>query len=396
MLLGGAWCFAGLMYLQCKFRMETSTRFSGRILNRSISGVAGGRGSVAFRVEWERRRRNGGGMDLYGSFLRPLLFSLPAEAAHNLAMAGLRVAPQGALRAAFGPTPSDPVKLFGLEFPNRVGLAAGMDKNAAALGAWEAMGFGFLEAGTITALPQPGNPKPRCFRHPAQRALVNRMGFNNAGASEVARRLGKLKARGHWPAVPVGINIGKSKVTPNDQAASDYVTSFKLLQPYGDYFAINVSSPNTPELRALQQADSLARIIRAVRMVDGGKPVLVKIAPDLDEAQIAEIAGVAAAEGLAGIIATNTTLDQTSLPPSARQAGGLSGAPLTDRATEVLKILRRHTNLPIVASGGVMSASDARQKIDAGADLVQIYTGFVYSGPALIRSITAELASSRN
>jgi dihydroorotate dehydrogenase len=217
------------------------------------------------------------------------------------------------------------------------------------------------------------------------------MGFNNAGASEVARRLGKLKARGHWPAVPVGINIGKSKVTPNDQAASDYVTSFKLLQPYGDYFAINVSSPNTPDLRALQSGDSLARIIRAVRMVDGGKPVLVKIAPDLDEAQIAEIAGVAASEGLAGIIATNTTLDQNSLPPSARQAGGLSGAPLTERATDVLKILRQHTNLPIVASGGVMSAADARQKIDAGADLVQIYTGFVYSGPALIRSITSEL-----
>jgi dihydroorotate dehydrogenase len=295
------------------------------------------------------------------------------------------------LQMAFGPVPHDPVKLFGLEFPNRVGLAAGMDKNAAALESWEAMGFGFLEAGTITALPQPGNPKPRCFRHPAQRALVNRMGFNNAGASEVARRLGKLKARGHWPAVPVGINIGKSKVTPNDQAASDYVTSFKLLQPYGDYFAINVSSPNTPDLRALQSGDSLARIIRAVRMVDGGKPVLVKIAPDLDEAQIAEIAGVAASEGLAGIIATNTTLDQNSLPPSARQAGGLSGAPLTERATDVLKILRRHTNLPIVASGGVMSAADARQKIDAGADLVQIYTGFVYSGPALIRSITSEL-----
>lgn len=330
-------------------------------------------------------------MDLYGSFLRPLLFFLPAEAAHNLALAGLRWTPRAALRAAFGPAPRDPVKLFGLEFPNRVGLAAGMDKNAAALGAWEAMGFGFLEAGTITALPQPGNPKPRCFRHPEQRALLNRMGFNNAGASAVARRLGKLKASGRWPAVPVGINIGKSKVTPNEQAASDYVTSFKLLQPYGDYFAINVSSPNTPELRALQERDSLARIIRAVRMVDGGKPVLVKIAPDLDEAQIAEIAEVAAAEGLAGIIATNTTLDQNCLPPSARQAGGLSGAPLTQRATEVIKILRRHTNLPIVASGGVMSAADARQKIDAGANLVQIYTGFVYAGPALIREITAGL-----
>ena len=330
-------------------------------------------------------------MDFYRSFLRPFLFLLPAEAAHNVALAGLRLVPRSVLRAGFGPTPRDPVKLFGLEFPNRVGLGAGMDKNASALGAWEAMGFGFIEAGTITALPQPGNPKPRCFRHPAQRALINRMGFNNAGASVIARRLAKLKASGRWPAVPVGINIGKSKVTPNDQAASDYVTSFRLLQPFGDYFTINVSSPNTPELRALQERDSLARIIRALRMVDGGKPVLVKIAPDLDDAQIAEIAAVAESEGLAGIIATNTTLDQSAIPSGERQSGGLSGAPLSERSTEVIQILRRHTNLPIVASGGVMSAEDARHKIEAGANLVQIYTGFVYSGTALIRSITAGL-----
>lgn len=330
-------------------------------------------------------------MDIYTTILRPLLFLLPAEAAHNLALAGLRWTPRAALRAAFGPTPQDPVRLFGLEFPNRVGLGAGMDKNAVALRAWEAMGFGFVEAGTVTALPQPGNPKPRCFRHRERHALVNRMGFNNAGASEVAKRLGKLKSSGRWPSVPVGINIGKSKATPNDQAASDYVTSMRLLQPLGDYFTINVSSPNTPDLRALQEGESLAAIVRALRKVDGGKPVLVKISPDLDETGIAEIARVAESEGLAGLIATNTTLDQTSLPAEARQQGGLSGAPLSARSTQVIEILRRHTNLPIVASGGVMTPEDARRKIEAGANLVQIYTGFVYSGPALIRSITAAL-----
>ena len=271
-----------------------------------------------------------------------------------------------------------------------------MDKDARALPAWEALGFGFIEVGTVTALPQPGNPKPRCFRHPESRVLVNRMGFNNEGADIISKRLARLKASGRWPSVPVGINIGKSKVTPNSEAVSDYATSFRLLQPYGDYFTINVSSPNTPELRALQAAESLSRIIRAIRALDGGKPVLVKISPDLDEQQIAEIAGVADQEGLAGLIATNTTLDQNSLPPSKRQAGGLSGTPLSDRATEVVKTLRRHTRLPIVASGGVMSATDARKKIEAGADLVQIYTGFVYSGPALIRRITAGLSRIEN
>jgi dihydroorotate dehydrogenase len=332
-------------------------------------------------------------MDLYKSTLRPLLFGLPAEAAHNLALFGLRVTPRFALKKAFGALPQDPVRLFGLNFPNRVGLAAGMDKNASALRAWEAMGFGFIEAGTITALAQPGNPKPRCFRFPAQSALINRMGFNNAGASVIAKRLAKLKSSRRWPSVPVGINIGKSKVTPNDQAASDYATSFRLLLPFGDYFTINVSSPNTPELRALQERESLVRIIRSLRAVDAAKPLLVKIAPDLDEAQLAEIADVANSENLAGLIATNTTLDQSSVPPSARQQGGLSGAPLTRRSTEVIAILRTHTALPIIASGGVMSGAAAREKINAGASLVQLYTGFVYSGPALIRQITSALAA---
>jgi dihydroorotate dehydrogenase len=209
----------------------------------------------------------------------------------------------------------------------------------------------------------------------------------------IAKRLAKLKSSRRWPSVPVGINIGKSKVTPNDQAASDYATSFRLLLPFGDYFTINVSSPNTPELRALQERDSLVRIIRGLREVNAAKPVLVKIAPDLDEGQLAEIADVANSEGLAGLIATNTTLDQSAVPPESRQQGGLSGAPLSRRSTEVLKTLRRHTNLPIIASGGVMTGADAREKIDAGASLVQLYTGFVYSGPALIREITTALAA---
>jgi dihydroorotate dehydrogenase len=335
-------------------------------------------------------------MDIYSRFLKPFLFSLPPEAAHHLALFGLRFTPRIALKWAFGSTPSDPVSLFGLNFPNRVGLGAGMDKDALALPAWEALGFGFIEAGTVTALPQPGNPKPRCFRHPDKRALVNRMGFNNSGADAVSRRLARLKASGKWPGVPVGINIGKSKVTPNSEAVSDYVTSFRLLQTYGDYFTINVSSPNTPELRALQAPESLSRIIRAIRAIDGGKPLLVKISPDLDERQIAEIAGVADQEGLAGLIATNTTLDQNSLTPSKRQAGGLSGTPLSDRATEVVKTLRSHTRLPIVASGGVMGPKDARKKIEAGADLIQVYTGFVYSGPAIIRRISSELANNES
>lgn len=332
-------------------------------------------------------------MDLYHSFLRPLLFCLPAEAAHNLALLGLRTTPRRALKTAFGPMPQDPVRLFGLSFPNRVGLAAGMDKNASALGAWESMGFGFIEAGTITALAQPGNPKPRCFRFPGQSALINRMGFNNAGASAIAKRLSKLKSSSRWPSVPVGINIGKSKITPNDQAASDYATSFRLLLPFGDYFTINVSSPNTPELRALQERESLVRIIQGLRAVDAAKPLLVKIAPDLDNAQLAEIADVANSEGLAGLIATNTTLDQSAILPELRQKGGLSGAPLSRRSTEVIQTLRTLTTLPIIASGGVMTSTDAREKIDAGASLVQIYTGFVYSGPALIRKITSALAA---
>jgi len=312
---------------------------------------------------------------------------MPAEAAHNFALLALRMTPPSLLRATFGPVPQKPVKLFGRAFPNPVGLAAGMDKNASALLAWEALGFGFVEAGTITALAQPGNPKPRCFRYPSRMALINRMGFNNAGASAVAERLARQKAAGRWPRVPVGINIGKSKVTPNEQAASDYATSYKLLLPFGDYFVVNVSSPNTPNLRALQDRDALAEIIRTLKRINNIKPLLVKIAPDLTDDAVRDIAALAESEQLSGLIATNTTLDHSSVPKNLDQQGGLSGSPLRQRSTEVVRILRSSTSLPIIASGGLMDTAAAQEKIDAGASLVQLYTGFVYNGPALIRDI---------
>lgn len=330
-------------------------------------------------------------VNFYEQILRPILFSLPAEAAHNLAIAGLRVTPGALLRATFGSTPLKPVKLFGIEFPNPVGLAAGMDKNAAALSAWQSLGFGFIEAGTITALPQPGNPRPRCFRYPDQSALINRMGFNNRGASAAAKRLRRLKSWGLWPRIPVGINLGKSKLTPLENAASDYATSYSLLLPYGDYFVINVSSPNTPGLRALQDRDSLAEIIRTLRRISSAKPLLVKIAPDLSNEAVHEIAELAEAESLSGLIATNTTLDHSSIPNGDDQTGGLSGAPLRNRSTEVIRILRSATKLPIIASGGIMDSQGAREKLDAGANLIQIYTGFVYRGPKLIRDIVSNL-----
>ena len=306
-------------------------------------------------------------------------------------MAALRLTPSPLIRSMFGPLPQRPLRLFGLDFPNPVGLAAGMDKNAVALPAWQAMGFGFLEAGTITALAQPGNEKPRCFRFPSQEALINRMGFNNRGASAAAKRLRRLKASRRWPSIPVGINIGKSKVTPLENAASDYATSYNLLLPYGDYFVINVSSPNTPGLRALQDSDSLAQIIRTLKRIHSGKPLLVKIAPDLTDDAVREMAALAESEKLAGLIATNTTLDHSAIPTPSDQTGGLSGAPLRQRSTEVIRNLRSVTQLPIIASGGIMDASSAKEKLDAGANLVQIYTGFVYHGPELIRDIVGAI-----
>ena len=314
-------------------------------------------------------------MSLYTSLARPLLFRLPAETAHEVSMSMLGMA--AAVLGRSVPAPAGrPVECFGLSFPNAVGLAAGMDKNATALPAWPLMGFGFVEIGTVTARAQPGNAKPRVFRLPRQRALINRLGFNNEGAAAVAERLARWKASGRWPRVPVGINLGKSRVTPLEHAADDYAESFRLLRGHGDYFAVNVSSPNTPGLRELQAADHLRGILRALRKENpSGRPILVKIAPDL------------AGED----IATNTTIDHSSVPAGCDEEGGLSGDPLRERATRVVRRVAARAARPVIGVGGVSDAGSAREKLSAGAALVQLYTGLVYGGPALPRQIARGL-----
>jgi dihydroorotate dehydrogenase len=329
-------------------------------------------------------------VSLYTAILRPLLFQLDAERAHRLALRQLSLLPPPLLRLIFRGIPrGESRNVFGRDFPNPVGLAAGMDKNAIALPGWEALGFGFVEIGTITAKAQPGNPQPRLFRYPRQNALVNRMGFNNDGADAVAARLDGLRKTGKWPKIPVGVNLGKSKATPLEQAADDYLHSFRTLSRFGDYFVINVSSPNTPGLRDLQETRRLQEIMRVLRNETLEKPLLVKIAPDLPDEQAVEIAALCDYEGLAGLIATNTTLDHSALPQECDERGGLSGEPLRQRATGLIRLLRAKTSLPIIASGGVMDADSAKEKFDAGARFVQIYTGFVYRGPQLIREIAS-------
>ncbi len=327
-------------------------------------------------------------MNTYVAILRPLLFRLEAERAHHFVLRQLSLFPPAFLRIiSGGRLRGGPQRVFGLEFPTRVGLAAGMDKNAVALPGWEALGFGFVEIGTITARAQPGNPRPRLFRYPEYGALINRMGFNNDGADAVAARLGVLRKKGKWPAIPVGINLGKSKVTPLEEAPADYLHSFRALKPFGDYFVINVSSPNTPGLRDLQEARRLSEIIRTLRKEGPDARLLVKIAPDLSDQQAIDIGALAENEGLAGLIATNTTLDHSALRCDRDEQGGLSGVPLRHQATRFLKILSAQTSLPLIGSGGVMDAASAKEKFDAGAHLVQIYTGLVYRGPQLIREI---------
>jgi dihydroorotate dehydrogenase len=330
----------------------------------------------------------------YERFVRPFLFSLDAERAHRLAIGFLRAAsyiePALCALAIFQPT-AKPKRTFGLNFPNPIGLAAGLDKNGVALPAWEALGFGFIEIGTVTAKRQPGNPKPRIFRFPEQQALVNRLGFNNDGADAVAERLYKLRQRGRWPAVPVGINIGKSRVTPLEDATDDYLYSFRLLRDFADYIALNVSSPNTPGLRELQESPALSELLRAIRGENsrrrGTKPVLVKIAPDLSSAELEQIIAVCEENDVAGIIAANTTLDHSSIPPSRDQAGGLSGAPLREKSTALIRDIVRKSKIPIIASGGIFDGESAREKLEAGAQLLQIYTGYIYRGPGLLREI---------
>ncbi len=333
----------------------------------------------------------------YERFVRPLLFSLDPETAHHLAINCLRLASRfspvlGPLRS-FEP-PAKPIDLFGLTFRNPVGLAAGFDKNGVALPAWAALGFGFVEIGTVTAKPQLGNSKPRIFRYPEQQALINRLGFNNDGADVVADRLRRLRESKRWPQIPVGINIGKSKVTPLEEATEDYLYSFRQLAPFADYIAVNVSSPNTPGLRSLQEHEALSGLLNAIREENRRtrKPLLLKIAPDLSPTDLEAIIAACEANEISGIIATNTTLDHSSIPSARNQMGGLSGAPLREKSTEVVRFIRSQSKLPVIASGGIRDAESAREKLDSGAQLLQIYTGYIYRGPGLIREITDGLS----
>jgi len=328
---------------------------------------------------------------------RPLLFSLDAERAHGLALAAIEAAYRCGLRPLVASTPKVlKTKVFGIEFPNPVGLAAGLDKNGEHIDALAALGFGFIEIGTTTPRPQEGNPKPRMFRLTRSQAVINRLGFNNDGAEAVAHRLRKWKSSGRWPRVPVGINLGKSRVTPLEDAPADYARSFCLLRDYGDYFAVNVSSPNTPGLRDLQQATQLRAILRAITAVNAeGKPVLVKISPDLTPAQLADVVVCGEEEGIAGWIATNTTIDHSSVPAAEDTEGGLSGPPLRAKSDAILRDLCARTSLPVIGVGGVSDTDSARAKTEAGARLVQLYTGFAYGGPALPRKSPRGLAAQK-
>ena len=343
---------------------------------------------------------------LYRSLIRPLLFRLDAETAHHLTFAMLRTATciPGMLPlirlACGGPPPGLERTVFGLKFSNPVGLAAGLDKDAMVNEGWEAFGFGFVEIGTVTPRPQPGNDRPRLFRLPPDRAIINRMGFNSSGVDVVVERLKRVPTQRR---IILGANIGKNKVTDNKDAESDYLTCLTKLFPYVDYFVVNVSSPNTPGLRELQDREPLTKLLTKLQDYNQSqptpKPLLLKIAPDLADPQLDDIIAIAAETQLAGVVATNTTVSRAGLTtPEARVKeigmGGLSGAPLTKRSTEVVRYLHDQSagRLPIIAVGGIMTPEDAVEKLSAGASLIQLYTGFVYEGPALVRGINRRLS----
>ena len=341
---------------------------------------------------------------MYPLLFRVVLSRLDPEFAHHAGMAVIRVLGvppfSWATRALTAPPLEQHVHALGLVFPSPFGIAAGFDKNAVGVRGLAALGFGHVEVGTITAIPQDGNPKPRLFRLIPDRAVINRMGFNNAGADAAAKRLAKLRRR--KPATIIGVNIGKSRVVEVENATADYVASATKLAPLADYLAVNVSSPNTPGLRGLQAVETLAPLLRAVKDAAGSTPLLVKIAPDLPDDEIAAIAQLAVAEGLAGIIAHNTTISRDRLKTDAATveaagAGGLSGAPLRERSMQVLKVVRSAVpdDFCVIAVGGVETAEDVREKLDAGATLVQGYTGFLYRGPFWGRQINRGLRSAR-
>ncbi|MEG4347561.1 quinone-dependent dihydroorotate dehydrogenase [Microcoleus sp. A003_D6] len=361
-------------------------------------------------------------MDIYQSGVRPLLFSVlktDAEWLHNRTLQVLELAARTQSNPATSRMLSQLQKSlgvqdsrleqskWGLSFKNPVGLAAGFDKNGVAADIWANFGFGFAELGTVTCQQQPGNPRPRLFRLTDDSAALNRMGFNNQGAAAMAARFQAAQKNSKFDAsrpmrqspFPIGINLGKSKVTPLEQAAADYLESFKLLKDWGDYFVVNVSSPNTPGLRSLQDAAGLTTIVEVLQQENQGiKPILVKIAPDLEPEAIASILDLAKTYQLAGIIATNTTIRRDGLKTQilpetggaiAEEAGGISGLPVRERSTEVIRFIWQYTKgeLPIIGVGGIFTAEDAWEKIAAGASLIQVYTGWVYEGPWMVRRI---------
>jgi dihydroorotate dehydrogenase len=336
---------------------------------------------------------------MYGA-LRPLLFALEAETAHGLTLYALGVAQRSNLmRFVAHPPPDDlPVRAFGIDFPNPVGLAAGLDKNGEHLDALGALGFGFIEVGTVTPRAQPGNPKPRLFRLPGREALINRMGFNNGGVDALVRNVEAAQWRG-----VLGINIGRNKDTPNERAADDYLACLERVYPLASYVTVNVSSPNTPGLRDLQEGDSLQRLIAVLvesreqlaTRHGARKPILLKIAPDLDDAGMDAIATAVTGSGIDGLICTNTTIDRAGVAGElhADEAGGLSGKPLFEPSTDVLRGMARRlgADMPLVGVGGISSGSDAADKLAAGAALVQIYSGLIFRGPWLLTECVEEI-----
>ncbi|MGQ9659167.1 MAG: quinone-dependent dihydroorotate dehydrogenase [Thermochromatium sp.] len=328
---------------------------------------------------------------------RAALFTLEPEQAHRLTLGLLArwsALCDGRLKATdIARHPALAREVMGLHFPNPIGLAAGLDKQGEAVPAWQALGFGFVEVGTVTALPQPGNPRPRLFRLTADEALVNRMGFNNAGAEAMARRLRRLRERG-LPEIPLGVNLGKSKVTPAERAPEDYRESFERLGELADYVVVNISSPNTPGLRDLQRVDEVARILEAIQgpnqRLSRPRPLLVKLAPDLADDEAIDCARAALAAGAIGLILTNTTIRLEGLRSSTEGlSGGLSGRPLLTRSTELLGKVRKALGPEpvLIGVGGILDPEGARAKLAAGADLIQVYTGLIYRGPGFVRKL---------
>lgn len=347
-------------------------------------------------------------LSLYSSLVRPLLFRLPAETAHRFALSTLSTAMavdpiRTSVERKYQNVPFGNLKRFGLTFRNPVGLAAGFDKNGEAADALSALGFGFIEVGTVTSDSQPGNDTPRLFRLPRDRALINRLGFNNCGAKQLVKNLKR-----HRPDCVLGVNIGKARKVPLEKAVADYLKTFTIVYGVADYIAVNVSSPNTPQLRELQETENLRELLTQLQTrnrelaekqsLPAPRPLLLKIAPDLNHESIASIVEVAQQAGISGIIATNTTTNRDGLQSSSARVasageGGLSGAPLRGRSNEVIRTIYRLTNgtLPIIGVGGVFTAEDAWEKICAGASLIQLYTGFIYEGPSAARRINEGL-----